>query len=392
MASKTKGKDKAKSRGKALSSQSGIAQNAKLAMLCVVLSLPILWGIFIVQGSKTTASLMVSSTPIPAYSEQFYSSQARVSSTQRQQEQTAAMAARYDVDAPSRTYDQLLIMASLDTVNSPSDRASTRSLTRLLPDTLAVTHEFNLGISKDRVGTVINATREFCHSQEDQGCILLQIRVGEENGYISLRLIPEQVEELRSLLITEGEMLTNSSEARDQGQGLQDAETRLRQDRTYLQELKRLQQQAVGLTPLRDLAREISQVQGRIEQTEAALVRLTQSVLYDVVNISVTGKRPTPPVTVPLPYWQQVSQSFETGLDHVLNNLAKFSIAFALILPWLGLGMVPVLLVILFAVVIQRRDKEATARALHDAAEAALAAAALDDDDDDKPSVKSRPH
>ena len=154
-----------------------------------------------------------------------------------------------------------------------------------------------------------------------------------------------------------GEVQRVSSDSQDVTEEYYDVEARIRNKKQEETRLLELLSKATGkLEDVLAVERELARVRGEIEQMEGRLRVLSNLTTMSTVNLEVSEIKDFVPEEA-VTYVTRVQRAWHSSTAALASTSQTFSILLIALLPWIGVLLVPVLLVILTVRILRARKR-----------------------------------
>jgi len=164
-------------------------------------------------------------------------------------------------------------------------------------------------------------------------------------GHWSIRVPVENYSKLLAAAEQLGEVSSATSAAQDVSEEYYDVEARIRNDKRQEERLLKLLDEETGkLEEVLQVERELGRVRGQIEQSEGRLRVLSNLTALSTVNLQVEEIKDYSPAESAT-YVTRVRRAWNASLANLATTAQVVSIALVALAPWLGVLLIPMVLV-----------------------------------------------
>lgn len=154
-----------------------------------------------------------------------------------------------------------------------------------------------------------------------------------------------------------GEVRSERSDSQDVSEEYYDLEARIRNKKQQEERLLELLADATGkLEEVLSVERELARVRGEIEQMEGRIRVLNNLTSLTTVNLSIDEIKDYVPEEAAT-YTTRLRRSFGNSIHALKTTAETVSIAVIVALPWLGVLLVPVILLVILVRIARRRRR-----------------------------------
>lgn len=167
------------------------------------------------------------------------------------------------------------------------------------------------------------------------------------SGQWTIRVPAERYDEFLRAVEELGEVHRLSSDSQDVTEEYYDVQARIRNKKQTEQRLLKQLEEATGeLKEILEVERELDRVREKIEQMEGRMRVLDNLTTLTTVNLSITEIKDYVPELAPT-YGTRVRRAFSASINTLVSTAKSLSIAVIAALPWLGVLLVPLGLLVL---------------------------------------------
>ncbi|MCP4593514.1 MAG: DUF4349 domain-containing protein, partial [bacterium] len=182
-------------------------------------------------------------------------------------------------------------------------------------------------------------------------------RGSPRSGQWTIRVPVARYEEFLTAAQEFGEARRVSSNSKDVSEEYYDVEARIRNKKREEERLLKLLEDSTGkLEEVLAVEREIARVRGEIEQMEGRMRVLNDLTALTTVNLNVDEIKDYVPEQAPT-YTTRVRRSFEASITAMASLAQGLSILLIVLLPWLGVLLVFLILILPLVRIYLRRKR-----------------------------------
>jgi Domain of unknown function (DUF4349) len=198
-------------------------------------------------------------------------------------------------------------------------------------DFLAYEHRITVDLPKNDIKKLFEEIISFCANDMVNKCTMLHssLNTGDySSSKIKVRVLPNGVGPLLSLVSKQGEISNKSTDVEDLQDAIVNGKKRLEMLRQYQSRLIELEKKSnSSIESLIKIAEELSQVQSDIEYAEGEKAKLLQRTQMDIVHISLHTRSY-------ISFWGPISDSMADFGENLSEGISQAIIAIAYLLPW----------------------------------------------------------
>lgn len=177
------------------------------------------------------------------------------------------------------------------------------------------------------------------------------------SGQWKIRVPVERYKEFLEAARKLGEVRSERSDSQDVSEEYYDLEARIRNKKQQEERLLELLADATGkLEEVLSVERELARVRGEIEQMEGRIRVLNNLTSLTTVNLSIDEIKDYVPEEAAT-YTTRLRRSFGNSIHALKTTAETVSIAVIVALPWLGVLLVPVILLVILVRIARRRRR-----------------------------------
>jgi hypothetical protein len=223
-------------------------------------------------------------------------------------------------------------MTPLRVAQAESPREKSADGAPLAGGTLAREHTVVIDVPEAQLAVSFARVKDRCTADTAHHCTILEsdLSSGEApSGLIKLRIDPAAVEDLISLVATQGRLERRSTSAEDLADAIADTQARIEMLQSYRKQLLELQAKTGNnVEAAIKIASELSTVQTDLERASGEAAYQTKRTTTDIVHIDFV-------VAEHKAFWRPVREAGRDFLGNLSSGVAQAITAVAYIVPWL---------------------------------------------------------
>ena len=231
---------------------------------------------------------------------------------------------------------------------APAREAKLAVIDRAADSTLAYEHEVVVESEREKIASLIEATRASCAAAKQTGCTILEVVLNDKGTYdagrIKMRLAPAGVDAMVKAASADSTLTSSQTRAEDLAQPLADAARQLATLKAYRDSLTALMaRKDTQVADLISISQQLAATQTQIEQLSGDQAQLRKRIDTDLLTINWhVSRSQAQSESTPV---RDALRSFGANFREAVGNVIEF---LSQLVPWLVIGLPSLVLLRMF--------------------------------------------
>lgn len=196
---------------------------------------------------------------------------------------------------------------------------------------MAYEHSIRLDVEESKVAAVQEAAQAACRKAIEEKCVILESSLDtgrHHSASLKLRAKPPGIKKITAALITQGDVIYQSTTAEDLAKPIGDSSKKLDMLNDYRAKLEALRGRASSdIDALIKVNKELATVQSEIEAMSGERAYLFQRVETEILNVSITSFQNRS-------FWSPVSNAMSNFGSNLSEGVSSAITGIAFLIPW----------------------------------------------------------